>query len=298
MTNDHSASSRSNAGEDYELAQRLELLVAPEPLAPGSPKSARVNIARFRGFDHPQWALFPLLLLAGALGTLVARATLRTGLLLVAGIGLQIIFWLFTTHLQSRFLMPVLVPGAALFGADAIFAHHMRRRILALGRHVGIELEGMPLDAKGQPPLEMRHDLPEFQPADDAPGAHYVGDDIDRKARHLVHGNPPAGAASALSSISPPAACGDPSPIGDRPDAVRDRHNRDRRPPAGPLRADLPVCAVSPLTYASPLHHKGKQKRPAVSYSQSCRKDKAAAVRGGERTFFGCLPKYVRQRTG
>src|SRR3546814_14772809 len=29
----------------------------------------------------------------------------------------------------------------------------------------------------------MRHHRPESQPADDAPGAHHVGDDIDRKAR-------------------------------------------------------------------------------------------------------------------
>src|SRR3546814_13728398 len=29
----------------------------------------------------------------------------------------------------------------------------------------------------------MRHHRPESQPADDAPGSHHVGDDIDRKAR-------------------------------------------------------------------------------------------------------------------
>src|SRR3546814_18255058 len=60
--------------------------------------------------------------------------------------------------------------GAALFGADAIFALHMARRILALGRHVGVEFEGMPLHPEIQPSREMRHHRPESQPADDAPG--------------------------------------------------------------------------------------------------------------------------------
>src|SRR3546814_19023767 len=60
--------------------------------------------------------------------------------------------------------------GAALLGADAIFAHHMACRVLALRRHVGIEFERMPLDAEIQPAREMIDDLAEFQPADDAPG--------------------------------------------------------------------------------------------------------------------------------
>ena len=51
--------------------------------------------------------------------------------------------------------------------------------VLALGLHVGIELERMPLDAKRQSPFEMRHHLFELQPADDAPGAHHIGHDID-----------------------------------------------------------------------------------------------------------------------
>src|SRR3546814_4194642 len=54
--------------------------------------------------------------------------------------------------------------GAALLGADAIFAHHMACRVLALGRHVGIEFERMPLDAEIQPAREMIDDLAEFQP--------------------------------------------------------------------------------------------------------------------------------------
>src|SRR3546814_15245090 len=58
--------------------------------------------------------------------------------------------------------------GAALLGTDAIFAHHMACGVLAFGRHVGIELERMPLNAKVQPAREMIDDLAEFQPADDA----------------------------------------------------------------------------------------------------------------------------------
>src|SRR3546814_10960509 len=77
-----------------------------------------------------------------------------------------------------------LFPYTTLFRS----AHHMACRVLALRRHVGIEFERMPLDAEIQPAREMIDDLAEFQPADDAPGAHHVGHDVDAQARRARFG--------------------------------------------------------------------------------------------------------------
>lgn len=72
------------------------------------------NVATFRA----QWGVpvFWLAALAGAVMGLIHSGTRR----LVAGLGvmlaIQIVFWLFGTHLQSRFLIPSLIPGCVLVG--------------------------------------------------------------------------------------------------------------------------------------------------------------------------------------
>lgn len=69
-----------------------------------------------RGILNEQWAvLFPLGALA--IGALVARgATRRAGALLLIGVAIQIAAWLFLTHIQSRFLLPTVVPFAIALG--------------------------------------------------------------------------------------------------------------------------------------------------------------------------------------
>jgi hypothetical protein len=70
-----------------------------------------------RGFLHPQWAVFPMVMVVGGVVAVVKRRTRRIGMMLWAGLLLQILAWMFFTHLQSRFLLPVAVMGCGMFGA-------------------------------------------------------------------------------------------------------------------------------------------------------------------------------------
>lgn len=89
-------------------SQRLRLTVRPDPHDPAAPPP------RHRGVMHPQWgACWPLVLAAGVLiaGCPLVR---RTGAALCLGIGVSLALWLGATHVQSRFLVPLVVPGAWL----------------------------------------------------------------------------------------------------------------------------------------------------------------------------------------
>jgi hypothetical protein len=103
------------------LADRLKLLVLIDPSDPSGP--------RHRGMLHPQWfALFPAVI-AAAGWALLRPATHRAAALCVAVLGLQLLAWLSFTHLQSRFLLPMLVPGATLLALAA--------STLTRPRHIG-----------------------------------------------------------------------------------------------------------------------------------------------------------------
>lgn len=92
------------------LGERLALTILPDSSDPAG--------ARHRGLLHPQWALlFPIAIVA--LGTLLAtlrgapaRAK-RWAIVLGLSLAAQLIAWLFFTHVQSRFLLP-LAPIAVL----------------------------------------------------------------------------------------------------------------------------------------------------------------------------------------
>lgn len=68
-----------------------------------------------RGLLHTQWGVFfPLVLVAAVIA--LRRAPRRGAVALgAAGAGL-LLAWLFTTHVQSRFLLPALIPGTMLLG--------------------------------------------------------------------------------------------------------------------------------------------------------------------------------------
>ncbi|MBX3405348.1 MAG: hypothetical protein KF869_01185 [Phycisphaeraceae bacterium] len=68
-----------------------------------------------RGFLHPHWGATPFLA-AGAAFAALARGSRVMPLLLAAGIAAGIIAWMFATHVQSRFLYPLLPPMVALLG--------------------------------------------------------------------------------------------------------------------------------------------------------------------------------------
>ncbi|MBC7835017.1 MAG: hypothetical protein H7Y88_07940 [Phycisphaerales bacterium] len=75
-----------------------------------------LSVSSTRGMLHPQWALlFPIAALA-LIGAVLHRATRRQAIVLLIGAALCILGWLGLTHLQSRFLLPMVVPLAAIVG--------------------------------------------------------------------------------------------------------------------------------------------------------------------------------------
>ncbi len=102
---------------DGGVADRLRLAILPEPRA-GQP----AEIARYRGMSNPQWGVF-FGVAAGAIaiGAVARRAASERAVrgafvTLAAFAGLSLLAWLFATHVQSRFLLPLLLPGAVGVG--------------------------------------------------------------------------------------------------------------------------------------------------------------------------------------
>lgn len=87
-----------NHAPEGTLIDRLELLLSS------------------RGFLHEQWAFTPWMAALALVLALIWRPTRWAAGVLAAGVALQLLAWLTFTHLQSRFLMPVLAPMAAIFG--------------------------------------------------------------------------------------------------------------------------------------------------------------------------------------
>jgi hypothetical protein len=94
------------------LLHRLGLLLLIDPSDPAGPSA--------RGMSHPQWFLvFPSCVAAFIVACLRRERRWMAGLLALAMV-VQAIVWLFFTHIQSRFLLPLAVPGCALFGLAAM----------------------------------------------------------------------------------------------------------------------------------------------------------------------------------
>lgn len=104
--------SRWDAGhtESRGLVDRLGLLVLPDSAA--GPNAA--TVARLRGATNPQWGVLWL----AAVVSLGWLAIVRTcaAVLLGAGLVLGLAAWAVTTHIQSRFLIPLIGPLAVTVG--------------------------------------------------------------------------------------------------------------------------------------------------------------------------------------
>ncbi len=93
-------------------ADRLRLLVWSDPDAPdGAP-----HVARFRGATNVQWGLLFATGVVGSVGVMMRGRVGRVGMVLAGGLAMQVIAWLFLTHLQSRFLLPCVLTLAPLTG--------------------------------------------------------------------------------------------------------------------------------------------------------------------------------------
>lgn len=89
------------------VVDRVRLLLLPDPSGP------HLGGTSMRGLLHPHWGLMGVV----CLGAAVVAPFVRRNAVVVAlamGLGLQIVAWLALTHVQSRFLVPVVLAGAPL----------------------------------------------------------------------------------------------------------------------------------------------------------------------------------------
>jgi hypothetical protein len=117
---------RYGAGHRFEggLFGALRLLVLPDPTDPAG--------VRHRGAMHPQWGwVFPLALVALVAG-LATRRTHIAAFALGAALIAQLLAWALLTHVQSRFLIPLL-PTAAALGGLALAGACERARVPRVG---------------------------------------------------------------------------------------------------------------------------------------------------------------------
>ena len=119
-------SARYAAGHRFDGSwpRRLATLILPAA-DPGAPP-----VVRWRGLTNPQWALTPVAALIGLIALLARRNTHRTGAILAASLIAGLLSWFVFTHLQSRFLIP-LMPLMATATALAIATLPLRTGAVA-----------------------------------------------------------------------------------------------------------------------------------------------------------------------
>lgn len=122
---------RYKAGHTFggSVFDALRLLVLPDPNDPASTSTQTVH----RGLMHQQWSLLaPMTLIALIAGGLL-RATRRYTVLLVVILLIQLTTWIALTHVQSRFLMPMLVPMALAVAVSISQLKHSAARVAGVG---------------------------------------------------------------------------------------------------------------------------------------------------------------------
>jgi hypothetical protein len=99
---------RFRAGHLFDggVARRLGLLLIPDASDPMGPTH--------RGLAHPQWFLFFAIAIPSAIGVVLMRRTRGAGRVWSLALGLQLVMWLIATHVQSRFLIPLALPGVVV----------------------------------------------------------------------------------------------------------------------------------------------------------------------------------------
>jgi hypothetical protein len=84
---------------------------------------------------HAQWSILPWLTICALAMLIAQRATRTWGVRLLIVIGIQVVFWLALTHIKSRFMLPMVVPGAIAL-AVAMSGLIVRVKSSATGRSI------------------------------------------------------------------------------------------------------------------------------------------------------------------
>ncbi|MCC6428516.1 MAG: hypothetical protein IT435_17065 [Phycisphaerales bacterium] len=104
---------------DGSVMDRLRLTVFADPSDPSG--------IRHRGLLHEHWAwFFPAVLVCWFLVTLTKRSH-RGGIVIGLALASQLLAWLALTHIQSRFLLPMVVTGGIVIGLAIGIAADARR---------------------------------------------------------------------------------------------------------------------------------------------------------------------------
>lgn len=113
-------------GTGHWTTEQIERYARNHHAPPGTSLLDRIAIlfSDERGLMHANWGIAVFAVAAAAVVAIGWKPTRRTALLLTAGMGAQIACWMLLTHLQSRFLLPLLIPGILIvtLGGAALVA--------------------------------------------------------------------------------------------------------------------------------------------------------------------------------
>lgn len=93
-----------------------------------------------RGLGHGQWGVFGLAVVVLGGFAVAARPTRRLAAVLLVGLVMQLIAWCVVGHQQSRFLLPMVVPGGLLVGLAWLggTSERVGNRATRVGRAVAV----------------------------------------------------------------------------------------------------------------------------------------------------------------
>ncbi len=114
---------------DGSVGERLALAVLPDE-------------GEYRGMSHPQWMAFWLAVVAGMIASIARRETRRAGVIVGVGLGVGLVSWLGLTHIQSRFLLPM-VPTGMLAMALGAWSLSRDRRVGARALAVVVAIQAL-----------------------------------------------------------------------------------------------------------------------------------------------------------
>ncbi len=85
---------------DGNWIQRAAILVMPD-------QTGATHVARYRGLTNMQWGVTAGMGMLGLIVLLLIKKTHKAGAVCVLGVGVVLLSWMGMTHLQSRFLVPM-----------------------------------------------------------------------------------------------------------------------------------------------------------------------------------------------
>jgi 4-amino-4-deoxy-L-arabinose transferase-like glycosyltransferase len=199
------------------IAERLRLLVMPDANDP----AARPGHPVFRGLTHPQWGVFFGLTAMGMAHAVfwLRGVSRRLAILVSLAIVVQVVLWLLATHVQSRFLLPLIVPCVMMIAMasrapeGSSGPRRLSRRAMSAACWLGVIAQGGFLAAT----IASQHDghpamLLPLEPADFTAAAWYRETSQARR-EELVASSPAIATAVLVPKGERVALLGDAAPL-------------------------------------------------------------------------------------